>query len=115
MDILSKDTSLDHYQWGDACDGWVLVEEESLSVKLERMPAHTAENLHYHEHALQFFFILKGEATFEINNERVTVKTSEGVHVKPGHRHRILNNTDDDLEFILSSQPSTAGDRINCD
>jgi|SRR5882724_10165963 len=115
MDILSRDSSLVHYQWGDACDGWTMVEEDSLSVKLERMPPGAAEAKHYHERARQFFFILKGEATFEIEGEQVTLKTSEGVHVRPGQRHRILNNAKEDLEFILSSQPSTAGDRINCE
>ncbi len=115
MDTLSKANCLEYYQWGNACDGWTLVEEDSLSVKLERMPAHTAETMHYHEKALQFFFILKGEATFEIDNKQVTAKVSEGVHVKPGHRHRILNHAEEDLEFILSSQPSSKGDRINCD
>jgi len=115
MDILSKENSLDHYQWGDACDGWVLVDEDSLSVKLERMPAHTAETLHYHERARQFFYILKGEARFEIDGKAFTLATGEGVHIRPGQRHRIVNDTEGDLEFILSSQPGTAGDRINCD
>jgi mannose-6-phosphate isomerase-like protein (cupin superfamily) len=115
MDILSKDTSLVHYQWGDACDGWTLLEEASLSVKLERMPPGTAEVTHYHERARQFFFILKGEAIFEIDDKTSTLKTGEGIHVRPGNRHRILNNAQEDLEFILSSQPSTTGDRINCE
>lgn len=115
MDILSKDTSLVHYQWGNACDGWTMLEEASLSVKLERMPPGTAEATHYHVHARQFFFILKGEATFEIDSKTSTVKKGEGVHIKPGQRHRILNDAEEDLEFILSSQPSTTGDRINCD
>jgi len=115
MDIRSKNNCIEHYQWGNACDGWTLVSEPTLSVKQERMPAHTAETRHYHEHAQQFFYILKGEATFEIENERLTVKANEGIHIRPGQRHRIGNYTNEDLEFILSSQPSTSGDRINCD
>jgi mannose-6-phosphate isomerase-like protein (cupin superfamily) len=115
MDILSKENSLDHYQWGEACDGWVLVDEDSLSVKLERMPPHTSEITHYHQKALQFFYILRGEATFEIENKQVTAKKGEGVHIRPGQKHRILNNAAENLEFILSSQPSTTGDRINCE
>lgn len=115
MDTLSKDNCLEHYHWGDNCDGWTLVAEPSFSVKLERMPAHTAEAMHYHERAQQFFFILKGEALFEIDNERVAVPAQKGIHIRPGARHRILNETGGDLEFILSSQPSTTGDRINCD
>ena len=41
------------------------------------------------------------------------MKTQEGLQIKAGLKHRIINNTNDDLEFILSSQPSTVNDRIN--
>lgn len=110
---VSKQEALKHYQWGDGCDGWNFVDEQALSVKQERMPAGTAEVLHYHEKAQQFFFILKGIATFEIEGETIVVNEQEGIHIKPGQKHRISNNTGSAIEFILSSQPSTAGDRIN--
>ncbi len=111
--VVSKYDSLKHYQWGNACDGWNLVEDESLSIKQERMPAGSSEDLHYHQKSQQFFFILKGIATFEIDNKTIEVKEQEGLHIKAGSKHRIINNTKDDLEFILSSQPSTINDRIN--
>lgn len=110
---VSRDQPLHHYQWGEACDGWNLVDEQGLSVKQERMPAGTSEALHYHQHAQQFFFILKGEATFEIDNDTIILQEQEGIHIKAGCKHRIINRTSSDLEFILSSQPSTTGDRIN--
>ncbi len=113
MRKVSAQEPLKHYQWGEGCDGWNLVEEETLSVKKERMPAGTAENLHYHEKAQQFFFILSGTASFEIDGEKIEVNTQEGIHIKAGQKHRILNQTETELEFILSSQPSTTGDRIN--
>jgi quercetin dioxygenase-like cupin family protein len=110
---VSKQEALKHYQWGNDCDGWNFVDEQALSVKQERMPAGTAEVLHYHEKAQQFFFMLKGTATFEIEGETIVINEQEGIHIKPGQKHRISNNTDSAIEFILSSQPSTAGDRIN--
>ena len=110
--VLSKENA-PHYIWGESCDGWVFVENENLSVKQERLPAHTLEQLHYHEKAQQFFFILKGTATFEIEGEIITVKTNEGLYIEAGKKHRIINNGEDDLEIILSSQPTTKGDRIN--
>jgi mannose-6-phosphate isomerase-like protein (cupin superfamily) len=110
---VSKQEALKHYQWGDGCDGWNFVDEPGLSVKQERMPAGTAEVLHYHEKAQQFFFMLKGIATFEIDGETIIVNEQEGIHIRPGQKHRISNQTDSAIEFILSSQPSTMGDRIN--
>jgi mannose-6-phosphate isomerase-like protein (cupin superfamily) len=70
MNTVSRDYPLKHYNWGEGCDGWNLVDEYTLSVKQERMPPHTAEQLHFHRQARQFFFILKGEAVFEVGNVR---------------------------------------------
>jgi mannose-6-phosphate isomerase-like protein (cupin superfamily) len=101
---------------------------------MERMPPHTAEQEHFHRRARQFFFILKGSATFlvvegvetaegaetvedaervEGTETRIEVKAQQGLEIPAGLRHRILNESEEDLEFILCSQPSTAGDRIN--
>ena len=114
MQPINKANALQHYSWGNNCDGWVLVNTDELSVKQERMPQQTAETLHYHEKAQQFFFILKGIATFEADGKLFTVNVNEGFHIQPGIKHRIANNSDEELEFILSSQPSTKTDRFNC-
>ena len=114
MQIINKEKALQHYTWGDNCDGWVFVDTDELSVKQERMPQQTVETLHYHEKAQQFFFILKGIATFEVEEECFSVKENEGFHIPAGKKHRIINNANTDLEFILSSQPSTNNDRFNC-
>lgn len=114
MQKTSKYEPLDHYTWGSGCDGWVLVDTAGLSVKQEQMPPQTAEALHYHEKAQQFFFILHGTATFEVEGNTFTVQAGEGFHIQSMQKHRIINNTPDHLEFILSSQPSTNSDRFNC-
>jgi mannose-6-phosphate isomerase-like protein (cupin superfamily) len=113
MKIVSKNNPLKHSQWSDNCDCWNLVDENALSVKLERMPPHTAEEKHFHEKSQQFFYILKGEAVFEIELESITVKQEQGIYIEPGKQHRIINENDEDLEFLLSSQPTIANDRIN--
>lgn len=110
---VSTKQPLQHYQWGDGCDGWNFVDEPGLSVKQERMPAGTSEAMHYHRNAQQFFFILEGVAHFEVEGETIEVKEQQGLHIPAGKKHRISNRTGNDLSFILSSQPSTAGDRIN--
>ena len=113
MNVVSKNNALKHYQWGNQCDGWNFVDETSISVKLEKMPPHTSEQKHFHRYAQQFFYVLNGEAVFEIQKERIAVKSAQGIHIKAGIEHRIMNESNEDLEFLLSSQPSTASDRIN--
>lgn len=110
---FSKDNAIKHYKWGDNCDGWVYVDNDQLSVKQEQMPAGTAEALHYHKKAQQFFYIINGTATFELDGEILEVKSGNAFYIDAGKKHRILNKTTEPLEFILSSQPSTNNDRIN--
>lgn len=114
MSTVSKYEPLKHYHWGDGCDGWVLVDTEQLSVKQERMPDGAEEILHYHEFAQQFFYILEGMASFEIEKKIITVKAGNGILVEAGKRHRIMNHSGEAIEFILSSQPSANNDRFNC-
>ena len=110
--VVSSAQPLKHYTWGDNCDGWNLVDSPGLSVKQEKMPPHTSEAEHYHEKARQFFFILRGTAVFETNQGRFELAAQQGLEISPGLKHRIKNESDTELVFILCSQPSTAGDRI---
>jgi mannose-6-phosphate isomerase-like protein (cupin superfamily) len=110
--IVDTTHPLKHYVWGDGCDGWNFVDTPELSVKQERMPPHTAEAEHYHNKARQFFFILQGKAVFETAEGRIEVAAQQGFEIEPGLKHRIKNESESDLVFILCSQPTTAGDRI---
>lgn len=113
--IQSINSCLSHYKWGNDCDGWNFTNGEDISFKQEKMPAQTAEQLHYHQIAKQHFYILKGTATFLVEDKRFEVKPFETIQINPGEKHQILNQTNQDLEFILFSIPSTQNDRINCE
>ncbi len=113
MSTVSKHHPLNHYQWGKHCDAWVFVDNDLLSVKQEYMPAETEETLHYHNHAQQFFYLLKGVAKFEVDNTINIVQAGEGIYIKPGSIHRIMNTSNEAIEFIVCSQPSTTYDRYN--
>lgn len=109
--ILSKENAT-QYTWGNQCFGWRLVDTESLSIIQELMPPHTTEKLHYHNRAQQFFRILEGEATFVIEGKIIIVESGNGIHISPKTKHLIRNDNDTDLEFLLISEPSSRGDRI---
>jgi len=115
MKIVGRDTPLNHYQWGEQCDTWTMADNKGLSVKLERMPAATAEQRHYHSMSQQFFYVLKGEAYFEVGQQSVTLHSDQGLLVEPGQIHRIANRSAKDLEFLLVTQPAQGNDRINAD
>lgn len=105
----------EHYVWGEVCDGWHLVKGQDLSVIHERMPPHTAEIRHVHQVSRQFFFVLKGIATLEIDGEIVKLQAQEGAEVPPQVPHQMLNASEADVEFLVISQPTTRGDRMAVD
>lgn len=111
MDIVSLENA-EHYTWGGVCDGWHLLKSEALGVIQERVPPGASEVRHYHEKAHQFFFVLSGAATLEIMDERMVLGPHQGISVPPNVPHRLLNETDQDLSFIVISSPTSHGDRI---
>ncbi|OFY48724.1 MAG: cupin [Bacteroidetes bacterium GWF2_41_31] len=101
----------EHYLWGDHCDCWVLADTEELSIKQESMPSGAKEKLHFHTYAQQFFFILKGTATFYIDSTSEIVNEQKGILIPPKTAHYIANNTNEPIDFLVISQPSTNNDR----
>ncbi|WML57680.1 cupin domain-containing protein [Neobacillus sp. PS2-9] len=102
----------EHYTWGSQCDGWHLVNQQELSVIHERMPSQTAEVRHYHQQSRQFFFVLSGNPTLEVDGERFTLTPQEGIEVPPHIPHQMFNQSSSDVEFLVISQPTSKGDRI---
>lgn len=114
MTASPRPISLDsarHYTWGEGCDGWHLVAAESLSVIEERMPPGTAEVRHRHRVARQFFLVLEGELTLEIEGAMVEVRAGSGCEVSPGEAHQVFNRSGSATRFLVVSQPPAQGDR----
>lgn len=109
--MISKETA-DHYVWGENCDGWHLVKTAGLSVIHERMPPGAKEARHYHAKSRQFFFVLSGTATLEIEGRREVLQIHEGAEVPPNVPHQMFNESDAEIEFLVISQPPSHGDRF---
>ncbi|GAE37492.1 cupin domain-containing protein [Halalkalibacter akibai] len=108
---ISK-SNAEHYIWGDNCDGWYLVNNNDLSIIHERMPQNTLEVRHYHNHSQQFFFVLSGTATLEVDGTIIELNSQEGFEVPPLVPHQMFNKSNQNLEFIVTSQPNSKGDRV---
>lgn len=101
-----------HYAWGQGCDGWHLAKAEGLSVIQERMPPGTSERRHFHERARQFFYVLEGTASFELEGRVHLLRPGEGIEVPPGAPHTMMNRSPGDLAFLVASAPPSHGDRV---
>ena len=111
--MITSIKNAEHYTWGDNCDGWHLLKTDSLSVIQERIPPGTAEQLHYHHHAQQVFYILSGNAGFVIGNTTEFVNVGQSIHITRGTKHHIFNKGTDDLHILVISEPKAHGDRTN--
>ena len=100
-----------HYLWGEASDGWHLLEGDDLSVIEERVPPGGCEIRHRHLKARQFFYALAGEATLEVDGVVHVLKDGEGLHVPPGAAHQLRNEGATDARFLVISAPRSHGDR----
>ena len=101
-----------HYIWKDICDGWHLVSSDRLSVIQEKMPPHTSEDMHKHNKANQFFFLLSGQAVMKFEDRSVTLAAMDGVEIKAGIWHQMCNDSGFDAEFLVVSSPKAHGDKV---
>jgi mannose-6-phosphate isomerase-like protein (cupin superfamily) len=110
---ISRERGARHYTWGGDCDGWVMVDQPELSVISERMPANRAERRHHHISSRQFFHVTHGTLTMEVEGAVHHIDAGGGIEIPPSVRHQARNETSEDIEFLVISQPTTRGDRID--
>lgn len=111
MRVVSRENA-EHYNWKEVCDGWHFVQRDDLSVIAEKMPPHTAEDMHYHRQARQFFYILSGQATMRFADREVILSAGEGVEIEPNEAHQMTNCSDTEIEFLVVSMPKSHGDKV---
>jgi len=109
---ISRETA-DHYTWGNQCDGWHLLRAAEVSVIEERMPPGASEVAHFHKNSRQFFFVLAGTLSILIDTVQHTLRPEHGIEIGPGLKHRVFNESESEVRFIVVSVPPSQGDRIN--
>ena len=110
--IVNRSTAA-HYKWGLDCDGWVLSAGETLSVIEELMPPATAEHRHFHARARQFFYVIEGSFTMELDGVVHRLEPGTGIEIPPGVPHQARNDSIADVRFLVTSTPTTRGDRVD--
>jgi mannose-6-phosphate isomerase-like protein (cupin superfamily) len=110
--MIDRNTA-EHYLWGQNCDGWHLLKSPEVSIIQERMFSNTFEVRHLHNHSRQFFYILSGEASIEVNGEIQNLQTGQGIEIPPQTLHQMMNRSNYVVEFIVVSCPPSHADRID--
>jgi mannose-6-phosphate isomerase-like protein (cupin superfamily) len=108
--------SAEHYKWGGpqgiTCDGWDLVKTPELSIIEELIPPGASEVRHSHVRTRQFFYVIEGELTLEVEDHESILRTGDGLEISPGQRHQAINRSDKPTRILVTSQPPSHGDRV---
>jgi mannose-6-phosphate isomerase-like protein (cupin superfamily) len=78
---------------------------ENMGARLWRMPPQSANTLHKHIRAEEFYFVLEGTGRLRIGGETVTVPKYGGVLVGPDQLRQVFNDTDEEVLWLIIGAP----------
>ena len=78
---------------------------ENMGARLWRMPPQSANTLHKHIRAEEFYFVLEGTGRIRIGGETVTVPKYGGVLVGPDQLRQVFNDTDEEVLWLIIGAP----------
>src|SRR6266700_8166617 len=74
---------------------------EILGARLWRLPAKSANTLHKHIRAEEFYFVIEGIGRMRIGQETLTIPRLGGVLVGPSLLRQIFNDTDAESLWLI--------------
>jgi mannose-6-phosphate isomerase-like protein (cupin superfamily) len=78
---------------------------EILGARLWRLPPKSANTLHKHIRAEEFYFVLEGTGRMRINGETLSVPRYGGVLVGPSQVRQIFNDSDTEVLWLIIGAP----------
>jgi mannose-6-phosphate isomerase-like protein (cupin superfamily) len=78
---------------------------ENLSARLWRLPPKSANTLHKHIRAEEFYFVLEGVGRMRVGDETLTVSKYGGVLVGPDQLRQVFNDTDAEVLWLIVAAP----------
>ena len=78
---------------------------ENLGARLWRLPPRSANTLHKHVRAEEFYFVLEGLGRLRVGEETLTVPKYGGVLVGPAVLRQVFNDTDAEVLWLIVGAP----------
>ena len=103
--------------------GWVILKERGTpgfpqeyaplctigGVAIQMMQAGREGDYHAHEDAEQLYYFTRGHGKMRLDDQLYPVREGDTVHVPPGSKHQLLNDSDDWVEHLILSAPGGTG------
>ena len=78
---------------------------EILGARLWRLPPKSANTLHKHVRAEEFYFVVEGVGRMRVGEETLTVPRYGGVLVGPQMLRQVFNDTDSEVLWLIVGAP----------
>lgn len=78
---------------------------ENLGARLWRLPPKSANTLHKHIRAEEFYFVLEGTGRLRVGGEILTLPQYGGVLVRPDQLRQVFNDTEDEVLWLIIGGP----------
>lgn len=78
---------------------------EILGARLWRFPPKSANTLHKHIRAEEFYFVVEGVGRMRVGERTLTVPQHSGVLVGPGELRQVFNDTEHEVLWLIVSAP----------
>lgn len=78
---------------------------ENLGARLWRMPPGSANTLHKHVRAEEFYFVLEGTGRLRVGEESLTLPQYGGVLVGPDQLRQVFNDTESEVLWLIIGGP----------
>jgi mannose-6-phosphate isomerase-like protein (cupin superfamily) len=73
----------------------------NMGARLWRLPPKSANTLHKHIRAEEFYFVLEGTGRLRVGDETLTVPRHGGVLVGPDQLRQVFNDTDAEVLWLI--------------
>jgi mannose-6-phosphate isomerase-like protein (cupin superfamily) len=78
---------------------------EILGARLWKLPPNSANTLHKHPKAEEFYFVVEGTGRMRVDDETITVPKHGGVLVGPKVLRQVFNDTNDEVLWLIIGAP----------
>jgi mannose-6-phosphate isomerase-like protein (cupin superfamily) len=78
---------------------------EILGARLWKLPPKSANTLHRHPKAEEFYFVVDGTGRMRIGDETITVPKHGGVLVGPKLLRQVFNDTEEEVLWLIVGAP----------
>ncbi len=78
---------------------------EIIGARLWRLPPKSANTLHKHIRAEEFYFVLEGTGRIRVGEESLTVPRYGGVLIGPAQLRQVFNDTDREVLWLIIGAP----------